>query len=241
MGKIFSFALGYLTENINSPKIKLFLDYLRKLGFQGVEITFATKERLYSYNPPTEIKNRLKQFKYLSIHSPFKLVKEAKNKEEIIKQLDLIGKLYFEIGAENVIIHPDELPPPEILKKYNFRISTENLKRKRNITISKLRKIFKKYPKIGFCVDTSHAYSWSKYETGKLIKAFKNRITQIHLSCRYKNKDHQSLTKASKDFLFSIAPIKKLNIPTVLEIEFKKVNLKSIRKESNCVKKLLGN
>lgn len=241
MAKILGFSLGYLTEEINHPKIKTLLDYLKKLGIFGLEITFATKERLYSYNPPAEIKNRLRQFKYLTIHTPFNLVKKTKDEEEIIKQLDIVAKLYSEIKAKNVIIHPNNLPSPEVLQKYNFNISTENLKKKRQITISKLRKIFKKYPKIGFCVDTSHAYSWSKYGTGKLIKAFRKRITQIHLSCRYRNKDHQSLRKASKDFLFSIAPIKRLNVPIIIEIEFQKGSLKSIKEEIECIKELLSN
>ena len=240
MAKILGFALGYLTKQINHPRIKILLDHLKELDISGIEITFATKERLYSHNPPAEIDQSLRRFRYIAIHAPFHLVKEAKNEEEVIKQLDIIAKLYSELKAKNVIIHPDNLPPPEILSKYHFKVSIENLRKKRNITISKLRKIFKQYHKISFCLDTSHAYSWSKYETGKLIKAFKNKITQVHLSACYKGKDHQSLRKATKDFLFSIASIKKLDIPIIIEAYSKKIAFEFLKKEIEYIKKFLN-
>ena len=240
MKRIFSFALGFLTEEINSSKVKTFLDYLRKLGIQGIEITFGPKERLYSFKLSKDLKSRLKKFRYITIHAPFELVKDSKNDREIVKQLDIIEKLYFEIKAKRVIIHPDNLPKAETLKKYSFEVSTENLKEKRGISIPKLRKILKKYPKIGFCLDASHAYSWSQHETEKLVAAFKSRITQIHLSARHKEKDHQFLNKADKQFLSSVDPIKKLNVPIVIEEEIKKINFNSIKKEIEYIKKFFA-
>jgi len=237
MKRIFSFALGYLTEEINSLKTKTFLDYLRELGIQGIEITFGPKKRLYSFKLDDDLKKKLRQFEYITIHAPFELVKDSENNKEIIRQLDTIAKLYSRIKAKNLIIHPDNLPSPGLLKKYNFKVSTENLKKKRRITIAKLRKILRKYPKIGFCLDTSHAYSWSKNETEKLAAAFKSRITQIHLSACREEKDHQFLSKTDKQFLSSISPIKKLNIPIVIEEEIKKINFNSIKKELEYIKK----
>lgn len=236
MARIFSFALGYLTEHFSGKEARVLLDFLEKMCVSGVELTFASEKRLYSFNPPAGIKKRLRRLKYVTIHAPW----EPADEKKVINRLDFIAKLYVEIGAKNVIIHPNNLPATEVLKRYNFKISTENLKKKRNIAISELKKIFNKYPKIGFCLDTSHAYSWSKYETGKLIKAFKDRITQIHLSARYKGSDHVPLRKASKDFLFSIKPIKNLNVPIVIEETIKKTNLKSVRKEIEYIKKNLN-
>jgi len=240
MKRIFSFALGFLTEKINSSECKTFLDYLRKLGIQGIEITFGPKERLYSFKLDKDLKSRLKKFRYITIHAPFELVKDSKDRREIVRQLDIIDKLYAEIKAKRVIIHPDNLPKAEILKKYGFKVSTENLKRKRDISIPKLRKIIKRYPKIGFCLDTSHAFSWSQHETGKLATAFKDRITQIHLSARHGGKDHQFLSKADRQFLSSIEPIKKINVPIVIEEEIKKINLNSIKKEIEYIKKFFA-
>ena len=179
MANIFSFALGYLTK-LDSPNSKNLLTYLSKSGIAGIELTFATKERLYSFKLTKDLKRRFKKFKYISIHAPFDLIKKSKDEKEIIKQLDAIAGLYSEVKAQNVIIHPDDLPSPETLRKYNFKVSTENLKKKRKFSIPKLNKIFKKYPQLGLCLDTSHAYSWSENETKRLCQAFKDRLLYIY-------------------------------------------------------------
>lgn len=240
MENFLSFALGYLTEDINSSKIKLFLDYLRKLGFQGVEITFGPKERLYSFKLNKDLKYKLRQFQYITIHAPFELVKDSKNEEEVIKQLDIIAELYSNIKAKRIIIHPDNLPKPKTLERYNFKVSTENLKKKRNISTSKLKKIFKEYPKIGLCLDVAHAYSWSKYEVENLVNNFGSRINQIHFSASYRNKHHQSLRKASKEFLSSIEQIKRLKVPIVIEESIKKIDLNQIKREIDFIKNIFN-
>ena len=235
MANVLSFALGYLTK-LDSPNSKNLLTYLNKLGISGIELTFATKERLYSFKLTKYLKRRFKKLKYISIHAPFDLIKKSKDEKEIIKQLDVIASLYSEVKAQNVIIHPDDLPSPEILRKYNFKVSTENLRKKRKFSISKLNKIFKKYPQLGFCLDTSHAYSWSENETNRLCRIFKDRITQVHLSARIKEKDHQLLINADKKFLSSIIPISKLDAPIVIEETFKKIDFKSVKKEIKFIK-----
>lgn len=240
MKRIFGFATGGILKSKiskNSSERDLILNYLKKSGISGIEFSFGRKKELYSFKLSEELKLLLKQFDYLSLHSPFRLITESKNKKEVIKQLDIIAKLYKKIGAKNVIIHPDNLSSSKILKSYNFNISTENLPKKYNITISDLKIIFKKYPKLGFCLDITHAFSFSKYETSRLIKEFGNKITQIHFSCHYKGKDHQSLKTATKEFLFSIQPIKKINVPIIIETGFEETSLKLIKEEIEYVKK----
>ena len=241
MARIFSFALGNIWRWTKSKNRNVLIKYAKILDIDGVELTFAKKEELYSFKLSKDNKSWLKGLDYVSIHAPFKLIREAKNEEEIIKQLDIISKLYDEIEAKNVIIHPLDLPEAEILKDYDFSILTENLPKRKNITISNLRKIFNKYPQIGLCLDVSHAYLWSKHETSKLVKAFKNKIMEIHLSGTYRRKDHQSLRKVSKDFLFSIQLIKKLNVPIVIEEDIEKRSLKFVKEEIEYIKSFFSN
>lgn len=239
MKKIFSFATGNIyrwSKNKNN-----LINLIKKLEVNGVEITFASKEELFSFKLSEGNRLWLKNLGYVTIHAPFRLVRRSKNEDEITKQLNVISKLYGEINAKNVIIHPMDLPPPKVLKRYKFKVSTENLPKRSHVAISNLKKILKKYPKIGLCLDVCHAYRWSKDETGKLIKAFKNRISQIHLSGVYRNKEHRSLRKVTKNFLYSMRPIRKLNVPIVIEedIFFKEEKLKSLKKEIEYIKKFV--
>lgn len=235
MKKIISFASGTIwrwTKNSDA-----LINYAKKLDISGFEITFASKEDLYSFSLSGENRSWLKNLDYVSIHAPFHLVSESENEKEITRQLDIISRLYDEINAKNVVIHPDDLPAPQITKKYKFKISTENLPPQNNITVSDLRNIFEKYPEIGLCLDVSHAYLWSQYETGNLVRSFKNKICQIHLSGTYKKKDHQSLRNVTKDFLLSIKPLKELDVPIIIEEDIHEKDLIFVKDELEFVQK----
>lgn len=235
-----SFALGNIWRWTTSKNRNVLVNYAKKLDISGIEITFATKEELYSFKLSNANKSWLRQLDYVSIHAPFRLVRKAKDEKEIIKQLNIISKLYNDVKAKNVIIHPNDLPKPKILKKYKFNVSIENLPKKRRVTIPKLKRIFGKYPKIKLCLDVSHAYRWSKFETGKLVQAFKRKISQIHFSGTYRNREHQSLRKVTKTFLHSIQSIKKLNVPIIVEEDIKIKNLRCIKEEIEYIKKFLN-
>ncbi len=236
--RIFSFALGNVWSWTKSKNRNDLITYARKLNVSGVEITFSSKEELFLFKLSKSNKSWLKNLNYVTIHAPFYLIKKSKTESEIIKQLDIISKIYNEINAQNVIIHPNDLLPLKILNRYNFNISTENLPKRHHITISDLRKILNKYPKIGLCLDVSHAYRWSKYETPNLIKAFKNKISQVHFSGTYKRKEHQSLKNVTKDFLYSLQSVKELKVPIVIEEDIKVKDLKFVKNEIEYIKKL---
>jgi endonuclease IV len=238
MKRVISFALGNIWRWGESKNRADLIQYAKNLGVDGVEITFSSKEELYNFKLSEEDLNWLKSLKYVTIHAPFKLKRKSKDKQEIIKQCDIILKLYQQVNAKDVIIHPLDLPSPEILAKYPFKVSTENLVKKRNVTITKLEKIFQEYPNIGLCLDVAHAYLWSKDETQKLIDAFSERITQFHLSGTYRKKDHQSLRIVTKKFLSSIEPIKKLNVPIVIEEEIFAKDLNYLKEEVEYIKQM---
>lgn len=236
MPRIISFALGNIWRWTESKNRDVLIKYAKDLDVSGVEVTFSSKEELYALKLSKNNEDWLKSLDYVTIHAPFGLVRKADNEQEVIKQLNLIARLYDKINAKNVIIHPQDLPKHDILKNYHFKISTENLPKNKYISISELEKILNKYPKIGLCLDVSHAYKWSKYETGKLVKTFSKKITQIHFSGTYKKKDHQSLRSVTKDFLFSIQPIKQLNVPIVIEEDIKNKSVKFLKEEVEYIK-----
>lgn len=238
MTRVIGFALGNIWRWSKSQNRDDLITYAKKLKVDGVEITFSSKEELYEFKLSKKNERWLKNLDYVTIHAPFRLVRKADNEEEIIKQLKIIAKLYTKLNAKNVIIHPQDLPSPNILNQFNFNVSTENLPKKRKITISKLRNIFKKYPKIGLCLDVSHAYLWSKHETLKLIRAFEERITQIHFSGTYRKRDHQSLRVVNKDFIFSIEPIFKLKTPIIIEEDIRIKSNKFLYEEINFIKNM---
>lgn len=231
MKKPLSFALGNIWRWTKSKNRDVLIPYVRELDVSGIEITFALKEELYSFRLSEDNRSWLRSLDYVTIHAPFDLIGGSAGKDEVIRQLDIISALSDDVNAGNIIIHPDNLPPPEILKEYGFNVSTENLPPKSRISMPDLKRVLDRYPEIGLCLDVSHAYLWSKHETRRLVKAFKDRITQVHLSGTYKRKDHQSLRSVTRAFLYSIQPVKELNVPIVIEEDIETKSLRFVKKE----------
>lgn len=216
------------------------IDYARQLDISGVELTFSSKEDLFSFRLSPKNEAWLKTLEYVSIHAPFRLIMKSKNEGELLKQLNVIEQLYQQVGAKNVVVHPNELPSQEILGEYKFRVSTENMSKKHKVSVEKMRDILENYPRIGLCLDVAHAYRWSKNETMSLVESFGDRITQVHFSGTYKGKDHLSLRGVTRNFLSSIEPIGRLDVPIVIEEDIKTRSVAYLNKELELVRKILS-
>ena len=237
--RTFSFALGNIWRWDNSENRNALVDYVRDLDVNGIELTLAKKKNLYSLRLSKKNILWLKKLRYVTIHAPFNLFRESENEKDVSDQLETITRIYQLVGAKRVIIHPvPELIQSDILKKYPIQISIENLPRKYNLSLPFIKAILDKYPRMDMCLDVSHAYSWSKYETGKLIQAFEKKISQIHFSGSYRQKMHVSLRKVSKNFLFSIRPLNHLDVPIVIEEDLEIKSFRYLRQELEYIKNL---
>jgi sugar phosphate isomerase/epimerase len=232
------FATGNIYRLAQNANRAILLDFVKQLGVEAVELTFATKQDLEQTVIKANTVKWLRSLRYVSIHAPFRLMRNSK--AEVVDQLDMINRLYMLINARNVIIHPNELPEQKILKRYNMRFSTENLPKKKHFTIQRLERILRHYQNLGMCLDVSHAYLWSKHETAELVRHFSKRITEVHISGTYRNKDHTSLRKVTKDFIDSIKPIRTLNVPFLFEGDVDTSSKKYFASELDYICRLLN-
>ncbi|PLW79912.1 hypothetical protein C0585_05390 [Candidatus Woesearchaeota archaeon] len=233
--KIICFALGNIWRFSESDNRADLLEKIQHLDIEGVELTIGTVHELENFELKKSQIKWLKQLKYVSIHAPFKLLSDP-NKIKIY--LDKLQKIYDLTNAKTVIIHPDNLPEKKLLKKYSMHVSTENMVKRKNITIPKLKKIIEEYG-LGLCLDVAHSYFWSEKETKKLIDEFKEIITQVHFSNNYRRKDHLPFDKVSKSFLRSINPLKDIEVPIIIEEDIKTKDFDWNQEISN-IKKILN-
>ena len=237
--KLISFSLGTIHTWMKCDNRASLLKFVKKLDIQGLEITLATWEQVYNLKFSESDLRYIRGLKYVSIHAPFRITRRSTDRKEIERLLTRIEKIYMDTNSKAVIIHPADLPKPDILNKYSFKVITETVpkshKEYRNL---KLEKVFKKYPSIGLCLDVAHSYRNSKTETEYIVKKFKKRIKQVHISGVYRNRDHIDLKSSTKDFMKSIEPIEELDVPIIIEEGFDKGKMTSIRSEIKLVRKL---
>jgi hypothetical protein len=239
MARIIAFAFGNIWKWEKSINRAGLLDYIMKLDVDGVELTLAKKEEIFAFKPNKKQLKWLRKQKYVSIHAPFRLVKNAADEEEIIRQLDKIQEIYDLVGAKTVIIHPTNLPRLELLKRYSFHFSIENLPKKRHTTVDKMAKMIKQYHS-SLCLDVTHAYFWSRKETARYVNRFKGNISEVHLSGNYMKKDHLSLREVTRTFMESIEPLRLIDAPIIIEEGFDDKSLKFAKEEVALVRRLFG-
>jgi sugar phosphate isomerase/epimerase len=234
-----SFALGSIHTWSDRTGRGSLLKFAKKLDIDGVEITFARKDDALNFELSKSDIRFLRGLDYVSIHAPFKLVRDN-SEEDIIEILKKIDYVYRKVGAKNVVIHPLDIPEQTVLRKFRFNVITENLPKrlKKDHKIITLDDVFKKYPNIGLCLDVSHAYRISSRETGRIVTKFGGRIRQIHFSGTYRDDDHLQLKYVTKDFYKSIEPILKIDAPIVIEEFFEKKDIKKVKEEVSFVRKL---
>ncbi|MFH1511488.1 MAG: TIM barrel protein [Candidatus Woesearchaeota archaeon] len=238
---LIGFATGNIYRLAKQDRSNL-LDFARKLNIQALELTFADRKDLEETNLRKQHIHWLRKLDYVSIHAPFRLIQDSETSKQVIEQLDMIATLYHLTKACNVIIHPSDLPEKEILASYDMNFSTENMPRKKRYCMyntARLCSVFSRYPDIGLCLDVSHAYLWSEVETAQLVDHFKDRITQVHVSGTYRNKDHQGLGMVTERFWKSIEPLRLLNAPFIYESDLNQKNPGFFQEEIECLKRFL--
>jgi endonuclease IV len=216
------------------------IDVISKLDIDGIEYTYGKY-----YNERIPLKKDfdvLKNYSYVSIHSPFKLSLDLMDKKEFFSTFKKIEKDYKKMNAKNIVVHPtqNDFFPKKLNSKMNF--VTENLNPKKGKNRPKLgfEKILNKNKNWGLCLDVSHAYGWGIEETERIVKKWKKRIKEVHFSNNRYHIDHLSFEKVSRDFLKSIEPLKELDVPIIIEEDMRYSKISEIKKEVERVRKIIS-
>lgn len=236
---IISLASGSFWRSFRNKNGADALQLVQKLPVKGVELTLGKKDQFERFHLRTFHKKLLQKFDYVSVHAPFRSAKSYQNPEEHEKDLSRIKEIVEESSAQTIVFHPHYLPNKKILKKFRFNIAVENMEKRKKVPLQRLATLMQDY-KTGFCLDTSHAYEYGAFRTAELLRRFKPKLLQIHLSANYRHHNHRPLTRASLAFLKSIEPIKDTNVPVILEENFSGKSLSLAKKEIEWARAFFG-
>ncbi len=160
------------------------INFFKSIGADAVEIGFADLRKLMNADIASDIQKAAEDFKYISIHAPWKNIRYGPNAETdaaIEKLIKLCGLL----PIKGIVIHPRKIDDFEKLEKSKlpFLIENSSLGKPIGTLPEYFEKIKADYP-FGFVLDVKHAYEHdpSMVLAKELIAAMGNRLKEIHIS-----------------------------------------------------------
>ncbi len=156
----------------------------------------------------------LQGYTYISVHAPSKFEKEQ---EKAI--VDLLGTVASR--GWRIVLHPDAIRDVVLWNSFGPLLLIENMD-KRNIcgrTERELSDIFARLPEAGLCFDIGHCRQVdpTMNEAYLILRAFGDRLRQLHVSEVNSRSTHDPLSSAAIDAFRAVSSLIPENIPLILE------------------------
>lgn len=153
-------------------------------------------------------------FAYVSLHAPSRYLP---GEEPMI--LGLLEKAAAR--GIPVVVHPDAICDVEAWKSLGPMLLLENMDRRKPVgrSVAELEPLFDRLPAAGFCFDIGHARQFdpSMVEAELLLRRFRGRIRQLHVSEVNTFSRHERLSYLSYFAFRRVASLIPLDAPVILE------------------------
>jgi len=223
--------VGYSTGAIALGDFSRALTLLGAYNFKAVELSalrIAEVEPLLRALPSLS----LDRYKYISFHAP-----SAFREDEEEYLVSLLSKLP---AAWPIVLHPDAIYRASRWTSLAARLAIENMDRRKNTgrSVSELKKVFELLPQARMCFDLGHARQVDPSMIGayQLLKAFAERIVQLHVSEVDTLNRHDVISRAAEMAFFQVRRFIPKAAAVILE---SRVQEKDIRREAEKVRFLL--
>jgi hypothetical protein len=235
----YSLGVGPNPKYIRKERIKLLLSF----EDEAVELDYVVADRLEEKLDAEDIQ-RLKKFKYISIHAPAltaeggKWIKYPSNEaEKIINQIISIAN---EVNVKTIVFHPDLVDDFNWLyEKVGDRLAFENMDLSKSFgkTVQDLERIFREVPNAKWVCDVNHIYTIdvSMELTNNFHQMFHDRLCHYHLSGY--GGFHDCLYISQEDII--LEGIKDFSVPIIHEGRAIRDGLDSLSKENRYILDIL--
>lgn len=155
----------------------------------------------------------LSHFVYVSFHAPSKL---ASTDERSV--FDLLSSLPVRWP---IIVHPELLRTPSLWRSLGSRLCLENMDKRKTTgrTLDEMRVLLDAYPEATFCLDVGHARQIDPTMATaiRMLKMFRPRLQQIHISELGPRGEHRSLSTLAIYAYELIADLVPDTCPVIIE------------------------
>ena len=223
--------VGYSTGAIALGDFSRVLTLLSAYKFQAVELSalrIAEVEPLLLALPSL----KLARYKYVSFHAP-----SAFREDEEERLISLLSRLP---SSWPIVLHPDAIYQASRWASLAPRLAIENMDRRKNTgrSVSELKRIFDLLPQARMCFDLGHARQVDPSMIGayRLLKAFADRIVQLHISEVDTLNRHDVISRAAEMAFSQVRQFIPKSAAVILE---SRVQEQDISREAEKVKYIL--
>lgn len=156
----------------------------------------------------------LSSYSYVSVHAPSQFAADAERR---------IVELLTQVTRRNwpVIVHPDCIFDHRLWRPLGPMVCFENMDKRKPIgrTADDLGRVFDRFPDASFCFDVGHAWQIDRTmsEARLIVRRFRDRMRQVHVSDVNTRSQHVPLTLATVTALRKIAELIPPEVPWINE------------------------
>jgi hypothetical protein len=224
-------VLGYSTGAIALGDFSRAIQLLSGYGFGAIELSAL---RVGEVAPLIEALPTLDltRYSYISFHAPSLF--EADEEETLIRLLNFLPNHW------PIVLHPDAVHNPSLWEELAPRLAIENMDRRKGTgrSAGELADFFTLLPAAKMCLDLGHARQVDSSMVGayQLLKAFGDRIVQLHVSEVDTFNRHDLISAAAEIAFFQIRQFIPPDVAIILE---SRVQESEIQSEAEKVWKML--
>jgi hypothetical protein len=120
-----------------------------------------------------------------------------------------------------IILHPDTIHDQERWRQFGSQLAIENMDQRKlgGRTVEELAVVFERLPEAAFCFDIGHARQCdtSMTEAYRMLKAFQQRLIQVHVSEVNSSSQHDPVSYAAQISFREVSGLIPTNIPLIVE------------------------
>jgi len=156
----------------------------------------------------------LNSYRYIAIHAPSQF--DENQEREVVRLLR-----EFVPRDWTIVVHPDTIHDFACWLPFGAQLAVENMDRRKSTgrTADELNLIFEKLPAAQLCFDIGHArqYDTTMTEAYRILKAFGERICQVHVSEVNSASNHDPLSYSAILAFMQVASLVARRIPLIIE------------------------
>lgn len=205
-------TIGFSTGALAYSDFRCALRMLNGKDIHAVELSALREEELGPLVSALDDLD-LTDFNYISVHAPSRF--DAQSERVFVEMLVDVDRNW------PVIVHPDAIHDYSLWRELGSLLCLENMDKRKPIgrTVHELAVVFEQLPESSFCFDIGHArqFDSTMTEAYLMLKAFGERLCQVHLSEVNTRSKHDVLSSASILAFQEVAHLIPERTPIILE------------------------